>query len=148
MFFINGRAGERFAVRLSGAHAVVEGCGDHGCEYMTNGLIVILGTTGQNFGAGMSGGTAYVYDEDGIFQSRINTEMVAALPVQRDIDKAEVKALIEDHAKLTGSPRAKALLADWDKTCKKLIRVIPKTKAALEAAEEQHEPASTPKAKA
>tara|TARA_B110000908_G_scaffold164877_1_gene213529 strand:- start:462 stop:5090 length:4629 start_codon:yes stop_codon:yes gene_type:complete len=146
--FVNGRAGERFGVRLSGAHAVVEGCGDHGCEYMTNGLIVILGTTGQNFGAGMSGGTAYVYDEDGIFQSRINTEMVEALPVQREIDKAEAKALIEDHAKLTGSPRAKKLLANWEKTCKKLIRVIPKTKAALEAAEEQHEAASTPKAKA
>ncbi len=146
--FVNGRAGERFGVRLSGAHAVVEGCGDHGCEYMTNGLIVILGTTGQNFGAGMSGGTAYVYDEDGIFQSRINTEMVAALPVQREIDKAEAKALIEDHAKLTGSPRAAKLLANWEKTCKKLIRVIPKTKAALEAAEEQHEAASTPKAKA
>ncbi len=146
--FVNGRAGERFGVRLSGAHAVVEGCGDHGCEYMTNGLIVILGTTGQNFGAGMSGGTAYVYDEDGVFQSRINTEMVAALPVQRDIDKAEAKALIEDHLKLTGSPRAQKLLADWEKTCKKLIRVIPKTKAALEAAEELHEAASTPKAKA
>jgi len=146
--FVNGRAGERFGVRLSGAHAVVEGCGDHGCEYMTNGLIVILGTTGQNFGAGMSGGTAYVYDEDGVFQSRINTEMVAALPVQRDIDKAEAKALIEDHLKLTGSPRAEKLLSNWEKTCKKLIRVIPKTKAALEAAEEQHEAASTPKAKA
>lgn len=146
--FINGRAGERFGVRLSGAHAVVEGCGDHGCEYMTNGLVVILGTTGQNFGAGMSGGTAYVYDEDGIFQSRINTEMVAALPVQREIDKAEAKALIEDHHKLTGSPRAEKLLSNWEKTCKKLIRVIPKTKAALEAAEEQHEAASTPKAKA
>ena len=146
--FINGRAGERFGVRLSGAHTVVEGTGDHGCEYMTNGLVVILGTTGQNFGAGMSGGTAYVYDEDGIFQSRINTEMVVALPVQRDIDKAEAKALIEDHAELTGSQRAKDLLANWEATCKKLIRVIPKTKAALEAAEEQHEAASAPKAKA
>ncbi len=145
--FINGRAGERFGVRNSGAHAVVEGCGDHGCEYMTNGLIVIIGTTGKNFGAGMSGGSAYVYDEDGIFQSRINTEMVAALPVQRESDKKEAKALIEDHAKLTQSPRAIALLQNWEKTCKKLIRVIPKTKAALEAAEEQHEAASTPKAK-
>ena len=74
--------------------------------------------------------------------------MVAALPVQRDIDKAEAKALIEDHLKLTGSPRAEKLLSNWEKTCKKLIRVIPKTEAALEAAEEQHEAASTPKAKA
>jgi len=146
--FVNGRAGERFGVRNSGANAVVEGCGDHGCEYMTNGLIVILGKTGQNFGAGMSGGTAYVYDEDGVFQSRINTEMIAALPVQREQDIAEAKALIEDHAKLTGSPRATELLTNWKKTSKKLIRVIPKTKAALEAAEEQHEAASTPKAKA
>ena len=96
----------------------------------------------------MSGGTAYVYDEDGVFQSRINTEMVVALPVQRDQDIAEAKALIEDHAKLTGSPRAKELLENWSATCKKLIRVIPKTKAAMEAAEEQHEAASTPKAKA
>ena len=146
--FFNGRAGERFAVRNSGAHAVVEGVGDHGCEYMTNGLIVILGTTGKNFGAGMSGGTAYVYDEDGVFQSRTNTEMVVALPVVREKDKEEAKALIEDHAKFTGSPRAKELLAEWEKTCKKLIRVIPKTKASLEAAEEQHEAASTPKANA
>ena len=146
--FFNGKAGERFGVRNSGSHAVVEGVGDHGCEYMTNGLIVILGTTGKNFGAGMSGGTAYVYDEDGRFQSRINTEMVVALPVVREQDKAEAKALIEDHAKLTGSPRATELLENWEKTCKKLIRVIPKTKASLEAAEEQHEAASTPKAKA
>jgi len=146
--FFNGKAGERFAVRNSGAHAVVEGVGDHGCEYMTNGLVVILGITGKNFGAGMSGGTAYVYDEDGVFQSRINTEMVVALPVVREQDKAEAKALIEDHAKLTGSPKATRLLDSWDKTCKKLIRVIPKTKASLEAAEEQHEAASTPKANA
>ncbi|MFC4991239.1 glutamate synthase large subunit [Rubritalea tangerina] len=144
--FFNGKAGERFGVRNSGAQAVVEGVGDHGCEYMTNGLIVILGTTGQNFGAGMSGGTAYVLDEDGRFQSRINTEMVVALPIKREQDIAEAKALIEDHAELTGSPKAKRLLENWNKTCKKLIRVLPKTKAALEAAEEQHEAASTPKA--
>ncbi len=144
--FINGRAGERFGVRLSGAQAVVEGCGDHGCEYMTNGLVVVLGTTGKNFGAGMSGGTAYVYDEDGRFQSRINPEMVVALPVQRQQDKDEAKQMIQDHADLTGSPRAKQLLENWEKTCKKLIRVIPKTKALLEQAEEQHEAAAAPKA--
>ena len=146
--FFNGRAGERFAVRNSGAQAVVEGVGDHGCEYMTNGLVVILGITGKNFGAGMSGGTAYVYDEDGVFQSRINTEMIVALPIARDQDKLEIKALVEEHAKITGSARAKEMLADWDKFCKKIIRVIPKTKASLEAAEEQHEAASNPKANA
>ncbi|MDB9741442.1 glutamate synthase large subunit [Akkermansiaceae bacterium] len=146
--FFNGRSGERFGVRNSGSEAVVEGIGDHGCEYMTNGLIVILGTTGKNFGAGMSGGTAYVYDEDGVFQSRINTEMVVALPIVRDQDKEEVKALIEEHARITGSERANEMLADWDAFCKKIIRVIPKTKASLEAAEELHEAASNPKANA
>lgn len=146
--FINGRAGERFCVRNSGAQTVVEGVGDHGCEYMTNGLVVILGKTGKNFGAGMSGGTAYVYDEGGRFQSRINTEMVAPLPIKRAEDIAECKALIEKHAEYTGSARAKELLADWDNTVKKIIRVIPKTRASLEKAEEQHEAASTPKSKA
>ncbi|SHJ72061.1 glutamate synthase (NADPH/NADH) large chain [Rubritalea squalenifaciens DSM 18772] len=146
--FVNGRAGERFCVRNSGAQAVVEGVGDHGCEYMTNGLTVILGKTGKNFGAGMSGGTAYVYDEDGRFQSRINTEMVAPLPIKRPEDIAECKALIEEHAELTGSSRAKELLADWENTVHKIVRVIPKTRAMLELAESEHEAASTPKAKA
>ena len=146
--FVNGRAGERFGVRNSGATAIVEGAGDHACEYMTNGLIVILGNTGKNFGAGMSGGTAYVYDEDGRFQSRINTEMVAPLPVKRAEDIAECKEVIENHAEFTGSEKAKALLADWDNTVKKIIRVIPKQRASLEQAEAEHEAASTPKAKA
>ncbi|MFT5882128.1 MAG: glutamate synthase domain-containing protein 2/glutamate synthase domain-containing protein 1 [Crocinitomicaceae bacterium] len=144
--FVNGRAGERFCVRNSGATTVVEGVGDHGCEYMTNGLVVILGLTGQNFGAGMSGGTAYVYDEDGRFQSRINTEMVKPLPIKRAQDIAELKELIEKHAELTGSARAKEFLANWEKVVKKFIRVIPKTRASLEKAEEQHEAASTPHA--
>ncbi|PQJ29126.1 glutamate synthase large subunit [Rubritalea profundi] len=144
--FVNGRAGERFAVRNSGATTVVEGVGDHGCEYMTNGLVAILGLTGQNFGAGMSGGTAYVYDEDGRFQSRINTEMVKPLPIKRAEDIAELKLLIEKHAELTGSARAKKFLANWEKTVKKFIRVIPKARASLEKAEEQHEAASTPNA--
>jgi glutamate synthase (NADPH/NADH) large chain/glutamate synthase (ferredoxin) len=139
----NGRAGERFAVRNSGATAVVEGVGDHGCEYMTNGTVAILGKTGKNFGAGMSGGTAYVYDVDGRLYSRINPEMVVPLPVQRAQDIAELKKLIGDHADKTGSPHAKALLADWDNSLKKFVRVIAKERAALEAAEEKHEAAST-----
>lgn len=146
--FVNGRAGERFGVRNSGATAIVEGAGDHACEYMTNGLVVILGTTGKNFGAGMSGGTAYVYDEDGRFQSRINTEMVVPLPVKRAEDIAECKEVIEKHAEFTGSEKAKELLADWENTVKKIIRVIPKQRASLEQAESEHEAASTPKAKA
>ncbi|MCW1886471.1 glutamate synthase large subunit [Luteolibacter flavescens] len=138
----NGRAGERFAVRNSGATAVVEGVGDHGCEYMTNGSVAILGKTGKNFGAGMSGGTAYVYDVDGRFYSRINPEMVVSLPVRRAQDVAELKKLISDHAEKTGSPHAAALLADWDNSLKKFVRVIAKERAALEAAEEAHEAAS------
>ena len=137
--YINGCAGERFGVRNSGAAAVVEGTGDHGCEYMTNGLITILGRTGQNFGAGMSGGTAYVYNLDGKFQTRINAEMVVPLQVKRPEHIAEVKAEIEKHLELTGSARAKEILADWDKNVKKIVRVIPKQKHALELAEEAHE---------
>ncbi len=143
--FANGRAGERFGVRNSGSHAVVEGVGDHGCEYMTNGTIAILGKTGKNFGAGMSGGTAYVYDIDGKFYSRVNTEMVVAMSVRRPQDIAEIKALIEAHAEKTGSSRARELLANWDETVRKLVRVIAKERAELEQAEELHEAASTPK---
>jgi glutamate synthase (NADPH/NADH) large chain/glutamate synthase (ferredoxin) len=143
--FANGRTGERFAVRNSGATAIVEGVGDHGCEYMTNGTVVILGKTGKNFGAGMSGGSAFVYDVDGKFQSRVNTEMVVAMPVRRPQDIAEVKSLIELHQEKTGSQQAATLLADWENTTRKLVRVIAKERAELEAAEEQHEAASTPK---
>ncbi len=139
--FVNGRAGERFCVRNSGSTSVCEGVGDHGCEYMTNGLTVILGLTGKNFGAGMSGGTAYIYDIDGKFQSRINPEMVVARPVKRQQDIAEMKSLIEQHAEKTGSPRAKELLSDWDSALPKLIRVIAKEKYDLEQAEQQHEDA-------
>ena len=142
--FVNGRAGERFCVRNSGATAVVEGVGDHGCEYMTNGLTVILGLTGKNFGAGMSGGTAYVYDLDGRFQSRINPEMVVALSVKRARDIAEAKVLIQAHQERTGSIRAQFLLDDWRTAVKKLIRVIPKERAELERQEAQHEAASEP----
>ncbi|MBK1853843.1 glutamate synthase large subunit [Verrucomicrobiaceae bacterium 5K15] len=140
--YINGRAGERFCVRNSGGTAVCEGVGDHGCEYMTNGLVLILGLTGKNFGAGMSGGTAFVYDKDGRFQSRINTEMVAPLPIRREQDIAEVKRLVEKHVELTGSARAQRILDNWEKSVKKFIRVIPKERAELEAAEESHEAAS------
>ncbi|MDX1679096.1 MAG: glutamate synthase large subunit [Akkermansiaceae bacterium] len=143
--FANGRAGERFAVRNSGSTAVVEGVGDHGCEYMTNGTIVILGKTGRNFGAGMSGGTAYVYDVDGKFYSRVNSEMVVALPVKRSQDVETMKALIERHAAETDSAQAKTLLENWEDTARKMVRVIAKTHAELEAAEEIHEAASTPK---
>ena len=139
--FVSGRAGERFCVRNSGSSSVVEGVGDHGCEYMTNGLTAILGLTGKNFGAGMSGGTAYVYDIDGKFQSRLNSEMVVARPVRRAQDITELKELIEEHAEKTGSPRAKEILDNWEEKLPSLIRVIAKERDQLEKAEHEHEDA-------
>jgi glutamate synthase (NADPH/NADH) large chain len=145
--FFNGVAGERFAVRNSGAITVVEGTGDHGCEYMTGGTVVVLGGTGRNFAAGMSGGIAYVYDEDGAFASRCNMAMVALDPVlsvseqettlsksvwhsltrggERQTDEAMLKSLIERHFKYTGSTRARTLLDDWSSARGKFIKVFP-----------------------
>jgi glutamate synthase (NADPH/NADH) large chain len=122
--FFCGRAGERFAVRNSGATTVVEGVGDHGCEYMTGGTVVVLGTTGRNFAAGMSGGMAYVYDEDGLFVRRCNPEMVELETVDGD-DAATLRALVEEHATRTGSKKAAALLADWEATLRKMVKVLP-----------------------
>jgi len=139
--FFAGVAGERFAVRLSGATAVVEGTGDHGCEYMTGGTVAVLGKTGRNFGAGMSGGIAYVYDEDGQFASRCNTAMVSMEKVlsaaeqeaqidrkvwHRDqTDEAQLRKLLEDHFKWTGSRRARELLDDWATARTKFVKVFP-----------------------
>jgi glutamate synthase (NADPH/NADH) large chain len=122
--FIRGTAGERFAVRNSGATAVVEGVGDHGCEYMTGGRVVVLGRTGRNFAAGMSGGIAWVYDEDGGFRGRANTELVALEGLDDD-DAVELRGLVERHLELTGSERAAGLLADWDAAAARFVRVIP-----------------------
>jgi glutamate synthase domain-containing protein 2/glutamate synthase domain-containing protein 1/glutamate synthase domain-containing protein 3 len=122
--YLRGRAGERFAVRNSGALAVVEGVGDHGCEYMTGGRVVILGRTGVNFAAGMSGGVAYVYDDDGLFDSRCNLDMVD-LDLLAPEDEAELRRLLEKHAALTGSPRAHAVLADWEVEKGAFIKVFP-----------------------
>ena len=148
--FFNGVAGERFAVRNSGSIAVVEGTGDHGCEYMTGGTVVVLGKTGRNFAAGMSGGVAYVFDEDGLFEKRCNTtmatlekvlpssEQIASMPKstwhapvnvkeggERQTDEQILKTLIERHFRYTGSERAKALLADWDKSRARFVKVLP-----------------------
>lgn len=139
--FFSGVGGERFAVRLSGATAVVEGVGDHGCEYMTGGTVAVLGKTGRNFAAGMSGGLAYVYDEDGQFASRCNTAMVSldkVLPAaeqQASIDPAiwhrgqtdeeQLKKLLEDHLKWTGSKRARDLLDHWAESRAKFVKVFP-----------------------
>ena len=111
--FFRGLAGERFAVRNSGVTAVVEGIGDHGCEYMTGGRVVVLGPTGLNFAAGMSGGIAYVLDDDGGFRSRCNTELVGFDEIGAD-EALELRALVAEHAERTGSAVAERLLADWD----------------------------------
>ena len=130
--YFRGLAGERFAVRNSGAHAVVEGVGDHGCEYMTGGRVVVLGRTGRNFAAGMSGGIAYVLDEDGGFRSRCNTELVGfEEPGEADAD--ELRALVEEHLARTGSAVAERLLEDWGSAVPQFVKVVPHDyKRALE----------------
>jgi glutamate synthase domain-containing protein 3 len=124
--FILGPAGERFCVRNSGAEVVVEGVGDHGCEYMTGGRAVILGPTGRNFGAGMSGGIAYIWDADGRSAGRVNTGMVDLEQLTDADDVAEVRTLIEEHAAATGSVRAQAILADWSNEMTKFVKVMPR----------------------
>jgi glutamate synthase (ferredoxin) len=130
--YIRGIAGERFGVRNSGVNAVVEGVGDHGCEYMTGGRVVVIGKTGRNFAAGMSGGVAYVLDESGEggaagggFERVCNKEMVQLFPLSDPAEGAEVRRLLERHVAYTGSTRAKALLHEWPTTVSRFIRVVP-----------------------
>ena len=123
--FINGVAGERFCVRNSGATAVVEGVGDHGCEYMTGGTVVVLGKTGKNFAAGMSGGIAYVLDEDWDFYQRVNKDMVSLEPVEHKYDVSLLKDLIREHVELTGSPRGKKILDNFGEYLPKFKKVLP-----------------------
>jgi len=141
--FIRGLVGERFCVRNSGAVAVVEGVGDHGCEYMTGGRAIVLGPTGRNFAAGMSGGVAYVLDETGDFHTRVNHEMVDLDPLTDD-DRAFLRERIEAHRRETGSTVAHRLLSDWDATLRNFVKVMPTDyKRVLEAArraEERGEP--------
>jgi glutamate synthase domain-containing protein 3 len=126
--FIRGVVGERFAVRNSGATAVVEGVGDHGCEYMTRGRVVVLGRTGRNFAAGMSGGIAYVLDEDHDFSERCTLDMVDlesfADPAASE-DAPWLHSIIEKHARLTGSKRAEQILQDWSRYRDLFVRVMP-----------------------
>ncbi len=139
--YFSGVAGERFGVRLSGATAVVEGTGDHGCEYMTGGTVAVLGQTGRNFAAGMSGGVAYVYDEDGQFAKRCNLSMVTlekVLPAAEQkatgdvgawhrglTDEEQLKKLLDDHLRWTGSRRARELLDNWATAREKFVKVFP-----------------------
>jgi glutamate synthase (ferredoxin) len=123
--YINGKAGERFCVRNSGATAVVEGIGDHGCEYMTGGVAVILGDVGRNFGAGMSGGIAYVYDPEKSFKNRCNQEGLNLDPLSDSSDLSELKQLIENHYNATLSPLAQRILEEWETAQKDFVRVFP-----------------------
>jgi glutamate synthase domain-containing protein 3 len=136
--FFRGLAGERFAVRNSGVLAVVEGVGDHGCEYMTGGRVVVLGATGLNFAAGMSGGIAYVLDVDGGFRSRCNTELVGFDEITPD-EALELRGWVEEHHERTGSPVAARVLDDWDGSLGRFVKVMPHDykRALLELAEEE-----------
>jgi glutamate synthase domain-containing protein 2/glutamate synthase domain-containing protein 1/glutamate synthase domain-containing protein 3 len=123
--FFRGVAGERFAVRNSGATAVIEGVGDHGCEYMTRGLVVVLGKTGRNFAAGMSGGLAYALDEDGSFATKCNMGMVELHPLDQQSEIAQIHALLVRHHQYTGSTVARRILDDWDDYISKFVKVMP-----------------------
>jgi len=123
--YVNGQAGERFAVRNSGVQAVVEGVGDHGCEYMTGGVVVVLGDTGRNFGAGMSGGEAYVLDEAGTFDRKVNRGMIHVEPLADERDRQLVRRLVETHLHHTGSAKAERVLAEWDRVVDQFRKVMP-----------------------
>ena len=124
--YIRGMAGERFCVRNSGVNAVIEAVGDHGCEYMTGGKVVVLGSTGRNFAAGMSGGVAYIYDEAGDFATHCNTETVDLMQVEDAEDIAELEAMIRRHAEFTHSEPAWKVLADWEESVSRFVQVMPK----------------------
>ena len=139
--YIRGMAGERFCVRNSGANAVVEGVGDHGCEYMTGGRVVVLGATGRNFGAGMSGGIAYVLDEHGTFGAHVNSQMVNVERLTDETEITDVRRMLERHLEHTSSDRARLVLDDWADMVPRFVKVIPKDYqrmlAAIARAEEQ-----------
>ena len=141
MAFINGIAGERFCVRNSSAIAVVEGIGDHGCEYMTGGTVVILGETGRNFGAGMSGGIAYVYDKSGNFKTRFNSELCDMKETKLGSEDDKIlNKLVKKHFEETDSPLAKKMLDDWANVLPKFKKVVPRDyEKALEKLNKKHE---------
>jgi glutamate synthase (NADPH/NADH) large chain/glutamate synthase (ferredoxin) len=137
--FVAGKAGERFAVRNSGASAVVEGVGDHGCEYMTGGAVVVLGPTGRNFGAGMTNGLAFVYDTQDVFSRRTNDDVVTERASLDDPELQVMRELVERHVKLTHSAHAKALLENWSETVGKTWKVIPVAKLEMLRAQQEVE---------
>ena len=123
--FFRGIAGERFCVRNSGGQAVVEGVGDHGCEYMTGGCVVVLGPTGRNFAAGMSGGIAYIWDRNNDFARRCNMGMVELFPVKEEPDVIALRSLVEKHYRYTHSTVARQVLEQWDKVLSQFVKVYP-----------------------
>ena len=129
VLYANGRAGERFAVRNSKGKAVVEGAGDHCCEYMTGGVIVVLGDVGRNVGAGMTGGLTYILDENNTLPEKMNPEIVSIQRVGTTAGEKQLKDLITAHAEKTGSPKAKAILADWANYLPKFWQVVPPSEA-------------------
>jgi len=148
--YVNGVAGERFGVRNSGVKAVVEGVGDHGCEYMTGGVVAVLGDTGRNFAAGMSGGVAYVYDPDDRFADRVNRDMISVSRTLDESDEGMLRRLVENHRAYTGSDRAAELLDDWSAALDDFVRVFPDAYADViaegkgeDVREEPPEPAET-----
>jgi glutamate synthase (NADPH/NADH) large chain len=138
-------AGERFAVRNSGARCVVEGVGDHGCEYMTGGVVVVLGPTGRNFAAGMSGGTAYVFDRQRTFRERCNLEMVELESLADESDIWLVYGLIENHLRYTGSPLARRILDNWEHLVASFVKIMPTDyKRVLQARRAKLRPRASP----
>ena len=139
--YFRGMAAERFAVRNSGAQAVVEGVGDHGCEYMTGGRVVVLGPTGRNFAAGMSGGIAYIWDTHGTFEGRCNLDMVSLLKVKDPQERHDVRQMIQRHHAYTGSEVAKRVLETWDFSIQQFIKVMPNDFARVLREQEEREKA-------
>jgi glutamate synthase domain-containing protein 3 len=123
--YVRGVVGERFCVRNSGIHAVVEGCGDHGCEYMTGGRVLVIGPTGRNFAAGMSGGVAYVYDDSGTFRDLCNQDMVSLEAPDKPEDIETIRRLLENHVRFTESPVAQGILNDWENELRRFVKVMP-----------------------
>jgi glutamate synthase (ferredoxin) len=129
VLFANGGAGERFGVRNSTGQAVIEGAGDHCCEYMTGGVIVVLGNVGRNVGAGMTGGLAYFLDEDGSFPAKVNSEIVKIQRVTTPTGEQQLKDLIQAHAERTGSPKAEVILTNWSEYLPQFWQVVPPSEA-------------------
>jgi glutamate synthase domain-containing protein 3 len=141
--FFRGRAAERFCVRNSGARAVIEGVGDHGCEYMTGGRVIVLGPTGRNFAAGMSGGVAFVWDRRGDFNLNCNLATVELESIDSDDEEAEVRELIEKHLQFTQSSLAAAALENWDRFLSECVKVMPTDyKRVMQELRRQKQPAT------